>query len=101
MILLEKEFAVFPENEKTNISFPFAVPEGADSLKFTFSYSPKVLCDDERAKWLIENNIKKDAGENVLEKDNENISGKVLRLASREDVDIAIEEHLIVELYSK
>lgn len=63
MILLEKEFAVFPENEKTNISFPFAVPEGADSLKFTFSYSPKVLCDDERAKWLIENNIKKDAGE--------------------------------------
>ena len=36
-----------------------------------------------------------------LEKDNENISGKVLRLASREDIDIALEEHLIVELYSK
>ena len=36
-----------------------------------------------------------------LEKDNEKLSGKVLRLASRDDIDIAIEEHLIVELYSK
>ena len=36
-----------------------------------------------------------------LEKDNEKMSGKVLRLAVREDIDIPIEEHLIVELYSK
>ena len=36
-----------------------------------------------------------------LEKDNEKMTGKVLRLASREDIDIALEEHLIVELYSK
>ncbi len=36
-----------------------------------------------------------------LEKDNENMSGKVVRLASRDDIDIALEEHLIVELYSK
>ena len=36
-----------------------------------------------------------------LEKDSEKLSGKVIRLASREDVDIPIEEHLIVELYSK
>ncbi len=36
-----------------------------------------------------------------LERDLENLSGKVVRLASREDVDIAVEEHLIVELYSK
>ena len=36
-----------------------------------------------------------------LEKDVENLSGKVVRLASREDVDLAVEEHLIVELYSK
>ena len=35
------------------------------------------------------------------EKDNEKISGKVLRLANREDIDIQLEEHLIVELYSK
>ena len=35
------------------------------------------------------------------EKDSEKLSGKVIRLASREDVDIPVEEHLIVELYSK
>ena len=36
-----------------------------------------------------------------LELNSENLSGKVIRLASREDVDIPVEEHLIVELYSK
>ena len=36
-----------------------------------------------------------------LEKDMKNLSGKVVRLASREDIDLPIEEHLIVELYSK
>ncbi len=63
MLLLEKEFEVFPENEKTNISFSFAVPDDIKSLRFVFGYSPKVLYDNERAKVLIENNIKKDAGE--------------------------------------
>ena len=36
-----------------------------------------------------------------LELNNETLSCKVVRLASREDVDIPVEEHLIVELYSK
>jgi small subunit ribosomal protein S4 len=36
-----------------------------------------------------------------LEKDNDKLQVKVVKLASREDVDIAVEEHLIVELYSK
>ena len=36
-----------------------------------------------------------------LDRETEKLSGKVIRLASREDIDIAIEEHLIVELYSK
>ena len=36
-----------------------------------------------------------------LELDAEKLSGKVIKLASREDVDIPVEEHLIVELYSK
>ena len=36
-----------------------------------------------------------------LEMDAKNLSGKVVRLPSREDVDLPIEEHLIVELYSK
>ena len=36
-----------------------------------------------------------------LEKNNETLSGKVIRLAAREDIDIPVEEHLIVELYSR
>ena len=36
-----------------------------------------------------------------LEKDADKMTGKVVRLASREDIDLPIEEHLIVELYSK
>ena len=36
-----------------------------------------------------------------LEKDSEKLCGKVLNLATREDVDLPVEEHLIVELYSK
>jgi small subunit ribosomal protein S4 len=36
-----------------------------------------------------------------LEKNSEKLEIKVLRLASREDVDLPVEEHLIVELYSK
>ena len=36
-----------------------------------------------------------------LEKDAEKLSGKVVTLATREDIDLPVEEHLIVELYSK
>ncbi len=36
-----------------------------------------------------------------LEVDREKMSGKVVRLANREDIDLPVEEHLIVELYSK
>ena len=36
-----------------------------------------------------------------LEFDAENLTGKVVALPSREDIDLPIREHLIVELYSK
>ncbi len=36
-----------------------------------------------------------------LEVDQENLKGKVIALPEREDIDLPIEEHLIVELYSK
>ena len=52
----------------------------------------------------IKANIEENAARPVpewLEKDAEKLSGKVVRLASREDIDIPVEEHLIVELYSK
>ena len=49
-------------------------------------------------------NIEENAARPVpawLERDNEKLSGKVVRLSAREDIDLPIEEHLIVELYSK
>lgn len=36
-----------------------------------------------------------------LQANSENLTGHVLAVPSREDIDVAIEEHLIVELYSK
>ncbi|AGC69566.1 30S ribosomal protein S4 [Thermoclostridium stercorarium subsp. stercorarium DSM 8532] len=36
-----------------------------------------------------------------LEVDHENMKGRVVTLPAREDIDLPIEEHLIVELYSK
>ena len=53
---------------------------------------------------VIKANVEENAAKPVpewLEKNAESLSGKVLRLAAREDIDIPVEEHLIVELYSK
>ena len=53
---------------------------------------------------IIKMNLEANAARPVpawLEKDAEKLSGKVVRLAAREDIDLAVEEHLIVELYSK
>ena len=52
----------------------------------------------------IKANMEENSGRPVptwLEMDAKNMRGKVVRLASREDIDLPIEEHLIVELYSK
>ena len=53
---------------------------------------------------IVKINVEANAARPVpawLERNVENLSGKVIRLAAREDIDLAIEEHLIVELYSK
>lgn len=53
---------------------------------------------------IVKENLEVNAAKPVpewLEKDAEKLSGKVVRLAAREDIDLPIEEHLIVELYSK
>ena len=53
---------------------------------------------------IIKENLEINAAKPVpgwLEKNTEQLSGKVVRLANREDIDLPIEEHLIVELYSK
>ena len=53
---------------------------------------------------IIKENVEANSSRPVpawLEKDEASLSGKVIRLAAREDVDIPVEEHLIIELYSK
>ncbi len=60
--------------------------------------------ENKEDKKIIKENAEVNASRPVptwLEKNEKNLSGKVVRLASREDVDIPVEEHLIVELYSK
>ena len=52
----------------------------------------------------IKENIELSAGRAMapwVEVDGKNMSGKIVRLASREDIDYDVAEHLIVELYSK
>ena len=56
--------------------------------------------DNKTIKGNIEDNKARPIPE-WMEKDNDKLQIKVIRLASREDVDIPVEEHLIVELYSK
>ncbi len=53
-----------------------------------------------RIKEIIETNAKR-AIPSWLEMDRENFTGKVVTLANRDDIDYEVEEHLIVELYSK
>ena len=60
----------------------------------------EIIKDNKTIKENIEINSARPIPE-WLEKDAEKMQGQVLRLASREDVDIPVEEHLIVELYSK
>lgn len=57
--------------------------------------------DSEIFKSIRENGSKRGEIANWLEFDAENLKGKVVSLPKREDIDLAIEEHLIVEFYSR
>ncbi len=55
-------------------------------------------------KGIIKENVEANSARPVptwLEKDADKLGGKVIRLAAREDIDLPVQEHLIVELYSK
>lgn len=49
-ILLEKFFIITGEQEKSNIVLPFDVPENALKLHISFSYTPKVLMNEDKAR---------------------------------------------------
>ena len=53
---------------------------------------------------VIKESVEKTAGLAIpawLDLDNKKLSAKIVRLPEREEIDIPVEEHLIVELYSK
>lgn len=56
--------------------------------------------NSERMKDIVEANSSRGIPK-WLEMDKNTLTGKVVRLSEREDIDYDVEEHLIVELYSK
>lgn len=66
-IIFEKNIVLTPENEKTNVSLDFFVEDDFERLEIFYSYSPKILDDREKSKALIEENIRRDAGENYVD----------------------------------
>ncbi len=56
--------------------------------------------DNPVVKANLENGVTRPVPE-WLELDSEKLSGKVVRLVNREEIDLPVEEHLIVELYNK
>ena len=54
----------------------------------------------ERMKDIIEANSSRIVPK-WLDMDKKTLTGKVIAMAQREDIDFEVEEHLIVELYSK
>ena len=59
-----------------------------------------ILKDSDKIKGVLEANSAKPVVK-WIEKDSENVKGKIVALPTVEDIDLPIEVHLIVELYSK
>ncbi len=62
------------------------------------------ICEKSRSSAKIKEVVEKTESRNVpkwLDLDRNTLSGKVLALAQRDDIDLELAEHLIVELYSK
>lgn len=63
--LLEKQIKLTPNDEKTNVFLPFEVKGSFEKLFIEYSYSPKLLEDEGKALALIEENLIRDAGEDI------------------------------------
>ena len=79
--------------KKVNIASYLVKPSDVVSVRETKKDNP-----------IIKENAQKGATRPIpewLELDSEKLSGKVVRYVNRDEIDLAVEEHLIVELYSK
>ena len=61
--LIDKKIILTPADEKTNILVPFTVTKDYEKLVIDYTYSPKELGDCPKAMELIEENLRKDTGE--------------------------------------
>ena len=76
---------------------------GVVALLFALYLSKKVSKQDagtDRMKEIVETNASRVVPK-WLEMNKETLTGKVVALAQRDDIDYEVQEHLIVELYSK
>ena len=74
---------------------------GERPMAFVHSYGcQQNVADGEKIKGVLEANSAKPVVK-WIEKDSENVKGKIVALPTVEDIDLPIEVHLIVELYSK
>ncbi len=64
-LLIERELTLKEADTKTSVTIPFNVPENTKKLFITYSYSPKILDDEEKSNRLIKENILKDAPDDV------------------------------------
>ena len=91
------------------VSIPSYLVKPGDVIKVREIKKDKTIVkenvrENKKDKAIVKENAEASASRPVpawLEKNAQDFSGKIVRLASREDVDIPVEEHLIVELYSK
>lgn len=67
IIIKETETYLRPLDEKSTRHIPFIVPKGTEKLFITYSYSPKILDDEEKSIQLIKENLIRDAGEDSAE----------------------------------
>ena len=66
-VIYEKNLILTPENEKTNVPLEFFVEGDFSKLEIFYEYTPKILEDREKSLILIDENIRRDAGENYSE----------------------------------
>ncbi len=64
-LLIEKELTLKDSDTKTSIDVSFDVPENTKKLFIAYSYSPKILVNEEKSKRLIKENILRDAPEDA------------------------------------
>ncbi len=59
-VLLKKTLNLHRNENKTNRTFPFSLPEGTEKLTVHFAYTPKTMEENEEAKAQIAACLKKD-----------------------------------------